>query len=159
MHTSHLWIHGSFPVSSSKEPGPKQQTVPGKELFCLFLVTLENPTNHLWVNIPRAFRNTIQTAQHRQSGEGHRVSPQNIPGGTHTYFMHKPKLALKPPFPEWSRRSDCPAGETLAHSDLSLPRQAPCKAMSKPQTNKKNTYFCSSCSKVSSYISTQLHEM
>lgn len=60
---------------------------------------------------------------------------------THTLCI-SPSLHLSlNPFPEWSRRSDCPAGETLARSDLSLPRQAPCKAMSKPQTNKKTPIF------------------
>lgn len=51
---------------------------------------------------------------------------------THTLCMNPSSHSSLSSFPEWSGRRDCPAGATLAHSDLSLPRQAPCKAMSKP---------------------------
>lgn len=44
-------------------------------------------------------------------------------------------------FPEWSRRRDCPAGATLARSHFSLPRQAPCKAMSKAMSKHKKIQF------------------
>lgn len=65
-------------------------TVPGKEIFCPFLATQENPTNHLWANIPRAFRNAIQSAQQRQSGEGHRLPPlKHHWKYTHTHLMYE----------------------------------------------------------------------
>lgn len=113
---------------------PKTTDCPRQRAFLSFPCHLGKPNKSFLGPCFQSFQGCNPNCSTQTEWRGSQTSTfkTSLEVHTHTLCMN-PSLHLNlNPFPEWSRRRDCPAGATLACSDLLLPRQAPCKAMSKP---------------------------